>query len=117
MYYRRCRQILDDLRDAEAAVQIQAKAPTGELRITAPVTFGRYHVAPAIAAFLDRHPRVSCYLSLSDHCESLTEQRFDVAIRVATLRESNLSVRRLGYIQRAVVGSKEFNQSPGGNGA
>jgi DNA-binding transcriptional LysR family regulator len=108
LYYQRCRQLLDDLRETEAAVQSHAKTATGELRITAPLTFGRHHVAPLIGAFLDRYPRVSCYLSLSDRCESLAEQRFDVAIRVATLQDSNLSVRRLGYIQRAVVGSKEY---------
>jgi len=108
LYYRRCRQILDDLREADAAVQVHAKAPSGELRVTAPVTFGRHHVAPSIAQFLERYPRISCYLSLSDHCEPLAEHRFDVAIRVATLRDQALSARRLGYVQRAVVGSKDY---------
>jgi DNA-binding transcriptional LysR family regulator len=108
LYYLRCRQILEEIRDAEAAVLSHAKAPTGELRVTAPVTFGRHHVAPSVAGFLERYPRVSCYLSLSDHCESLPEQRFDVAIRVADLRNSTLAARRLGYIQRAVVGSKDY---------
>jgi DNA-binding transcriptional LysR family regulator len=108
LYYRRCRQILDDMREADAAVQVHAKAPSGELRITAPVTFGRHHVAPSIALFLERYPRVSCYLSLSDHCEPLAEHRFDVAIRVAKLRDQSLAARRMGYVQRAVVGSREY---------
>ncbi|MBX5463355.1 MAG: LysR family transcriptional regulator [Steroidobacteraceae bacterium] len=108
LYYRRCREILDQIRDADAAVQTHSKAPTGELRVTAPVTFGRHHVAPTVAEFLERYPRISFYLSLSDHCESLAEQRFDVAIRVAMLRSENLAVRRLGYVQRAVVGSAEY---------
>lgn len=108
LYYRRCRQILADIQDTEAAVQVHAKAPVGELRVTAPVTFGRHHVAPSIADYLERFPRVSFYLSLGDHVESLAEQQFDVAIRVAALRDDKLSVRRLGYIQRAVVGSKAY---------
>lgn len=108
LYHQYCRKILEDMREAEAAVQTHAKAPNGELRITAPVTFGRHHIAPQLAAFLDRYPRVSCYLSLSDQCEPLAEHRFDLAIRVATLRDAALSVRRLGYIQRAVVGSREY---------
>jgi DNA-binding transcriptional LysR family regulator len=108
LYYRRCRQLLDDLRETEAAVSSHAKAPAGELRVTAPVTFGRHHVGPAVAAFLERYPRISCYLSLSDHCESLSEQRFDIAIRVADLHDENLSARRLGYVQRAVVGSPQY---------
>lgn len=108
LYYRRCRQILDDISDSESAVQSHAKAPAGELRVTAPVTFGRHHVAPAVATFLERHPRISFYLSLTDQCEPLLERRYDLAIRVALLRQENLAARRLGYIQRAVVGSREY---------
>ena len=108
LYYRRCQRILSDLREADAAVQSHAQAPAGELRVTAPVTFGRYHVAPSVAQFLERFPRLSFYLSLTDRCESLTEQRLDVAIRVAPLRVQGVTVRRLGYIQRAVVGSRAY---------
>src|SRR6185437_3237083 len=37
-----------------------------------------------------------------------SDLRLDVAIRVATLRLQGVTVRRLGYIQRAVVGSKAY---------
>jgi DNA-binding transcriptional LysR family regulator len=108
LYYRRCQKILTDMHDADTAVQSHTQVPAGELRVTAPVTFGRYHVAPSIAEFLERFPRLSVYLSLTDQCESLPEQRLDVAIRVAVLRTDGVTARRLGYIQRAVVGSREY---------
>ena len=108
LYYRRCLAILEEVREAESAVQSHAKAPAGELRVTAPVTFGRYHVAPSMAEFMERYPRLSFYLLLSDHCESLSEQRLDVAVRVAALQKDSMTARRLGYIQRAVVGSTEY---------
>jgi DNA-binding transcriptional LysR family regulator len=108
LYYRHCRRILEEIKEAESAVQMHAKVPTGELRVTAPVTFGRYHVAPTVAEFLDRYARLSVYLLLSDHCESLSQQGLDVAIRVAALREPALSARRLGYVRRVVVGSREY---------
>lgn len=108
LYYERSQQILAALRDADAAVQSQAVAPSGELRVTAPVTFGRYHVAPSVAAFLQRYPRLTVYLSLTDHREPLAEQHLDVAIRVAVLRQQSLTARRLGYVQRAVVGSARY---------
>jgi DNA-binding transcriptional LysR family regulator len=108
LYYQRCRRILEDLRDADAALQSHSQVPAGELRVTAPVTFGRRHVAPSVAEFLERYPRLSVYLSLTDHCESLTEQRLDVAIRIAPLYDQNLTATRLGYVQRAVVGSPEY---------
>jgi DNA-binding transcriptional LysR family regulator len=108
LYYQHSKRILDEIGQVEAAVQSHSKAPTGELRVTAPVTFGRHQVAPFITDFLARYPRLSFYLSLSDHCESLTERRFDVAIRVAALREERHNARRLGYVRRAVVGSREY---------
>ncbi|MDB6091520.1 MAG: LysR family transcriptional regulator [Gammaproteobacteria bacterium] len=108
LYYRRCQRILAELRDADTAVQSHTQVPAGELRVTAPVTFGHHHVAPSIAEFLERYPRLSVYLSLTDQCEHLAEQRLDVAIRVATLRGQGLTARRLGYVQRAVVGSREY---------
>jgi DNA-binding transcriptional LysR family regulator len=113
LYYRQCGGILEQVREAEAAVQSHSRVPTGELRVTAPVTFGRYHVSPSVAEFLERFPRLSFYLLLSDHCESLSEQRLDVAIRIAEVHEQGVAARRLGYVQRVVVGSREyFNKHP-----
>jgi DNA-binding transcriptional LysR family regulator len=108
LYYQHCKRILDEMREAELALQSHARAAAGELRVTAPVTFGRHHVSPSVAEFLERYPRISFYLSLADHCESLTERRLDVAIRVSALREEQARARCLGYIQRAVVGSREY---------
>lgn len=108
LYYRRCQKILSDIDEANAAAQAHSQAPVGELRVTAPVTFGSYHVAPSVAEFLERYPRISFYLSLNDRVESLPEQRLDVAIRIAVVRTQAVTVRRLGYVQRAVVGSQEY---------
>jgi DNA-binding transcriptional LysR family regulator len=57
---------------------------------------------------MELHPGISCYLSLTDHCVPLKEQRFDVAIRVAPLKDENLSARRLGFLHRIVVGAKTY---------
>jgi DNA-binding transcriptional LysR family regulator len=107
-YYQRCRQILDEIREADIEIQHHARAASGELRVTAPVTFGRHHIAPAAPAFLQQHTRLSLNLSLTDSCVSLTEQRFDVAIRVAVLRNERLAARKLGYVQHKLVGSAEY---------
>ena len=108
LYYRRAQRILAEVEEADSAVQSHSQVPIGELRVTAPVTFGRHHVAPAVADFLESYPRLSFYLSLTDRCESLVEQRLDVAIRIAVMRVQAVAVRRLGYIQRVVVGSRDY---------
>jgi DNA-binding transcriptional LysR family regulator len=46
----------------------------------------------------------------------LTEQRLDLAVRVAVLHDPNLTAARLGYVQRTVVGSSEyFKKHPSGS--
>src|SRR5581483_12340872 len=57
-YYERCRRILQDVHDAEADAEAMRVAPRGELRITAPISFGILRLAPAIAEYLAGYPEV-----------------------------------------------------------
>lgn len=60
-----------------------AEAPSGLLRVTAPVALGRQRIVPAIPAFLRAHPQVRIELELSDRLSSLAQEGFDMAIRHA----------------------------------
>ena len=56
-YYERSKRVLADVDDAETAMSARRKAPRGRLRVTAPVMFGRMHVAPLLTDFVLKHPR------------------------------------------------------------
>ena len=58
-YFGRAERILADLDDADRAVSNLQAAPRGGLRISAPMSFGFLHLAPAIADFLARCPDVT----------------------------------------------------------
>ena len=47
-YFERCRHLLIDVEEAEAALLARQVKPAGRLVITAPVMFGRLHVGPAV---------------------------------------------------------------------
>jgi len=94
-YYERCRQILADIEEAEAEANALQATPRGLLRISAPVTFGVLHVAPAVSDYMTRYPEVKLEVALSDRHVNLIEEGFDLAIRVGELQESNLIARRL----------------------
>ncbi len=64
--------------------------------MTAPATFGRLHLAPAIAEFMDFYPDIAIDADFTDRFVSLVEEGFDVAVRVGRLPDSSLVVRRLG---------------------
>lgn len=95
-YYRRCVRILADIEEANReAMQLQS-VPRGLLRVTAPVTFGEQHLAPALADFLARYPEIVLDVELTDRFTDLAGEGFDLALRIGRLPDSSLVARRLG---------------------
>jgi DNA-binding transcriptional LysR family regulator len=60
------------------------------LLISAPAGFGRQHVAPLVPSFLAEHRDVTLTLNLNDRIVDVIGEGIDVAIRIATLSDSNL---------------------------
>jgi DNA-binding transcriptional LysR family regulator len=86
-----------------------SQAPVrGVLRITAPVQFGRRHVAPVVSAFLNEYPDVQVELSLNDRNVDLIEAGLDLAVRIGALADSSLVARQVGSVRRVVVASPEY---------
>jgi DNA-binding transcriptional LysR family regulator len=97
------------LADYDRLIAGAAQTPVrGVLRITAPVQFGRRHVAPIVSAFLNEYPDVRVELSLNDHNLDLIEQGLDVAVRIGPLEDSSLVARQVGSVRRVVVASPEY---------
>jgi DNA-binding transcriptional LysR family regulator len=102
------RRVLADLDEIERAAAGAGTAPRGELRLTAPILFGRLHVAPIVIEFLDRFPDVSAALSLIDRPVDLVEEGHDVAVRIGTLAEGSAITSRVGALHRIVVASPDY---------
>ncbi|MGH6628006.1 MAG: LysR substrate-binding domain-containing protein [Burkholderiaceae bacterium] len=94
-YFERCRQILDDLAEANAAASATAASPVGRLKINAPLTFGNLHLAPLWGEFLKLHPQVELDITLTDRIVDLVEEGFDAAVRISKLQSSSLVARKL----------------------
>lgn len=93
----------------DGAVADVSPAPVrGLLRITAPVQFGKRHVAPLATAFLQRFPDSQVELVLHDRNLDLIEESLDVAIRIGALADSSLLVRRVGEVRQVVVASPDY---------
>lgn len=97
-FYSRCARIAEEAAEAESAVASLQSAPRGELRIAAPVTFGRRYLTPLVSPFLEAHPEISIELALSDAEPPLGDEGFDVAVRIAPRVES-------GYVARLLAPS------------
>ena len=80
---------------AEASVGGAAASPHGLLRVAASVSFGRLHIMPALAEFLDLYPGIRLDLKLSDRRIDMAANGIDVAVRIGPLRDSALVARTL----------------------
>jgi DNA-binding transcriptional LysR family regulator len=96
VFHERAVQLLADLEEAEAAVGASTLEPRGTLKLTCATTFAIRHLAPAIAAYEARYPRVRFDVELSDRFVDLVEEGFDLAIRIGPVRSQALIARRIG---------------------
>lgn len=101
-------EVLASIETAKASVGAGQSSPVGALRVTAPASFGRQHLLPAIAAFMQQYSGLSVDLTLSDSIVDLVEGGFDVAIRNAELKDSSLIARKLIADTRIVCASPGY---------
>jgi len=112
-YFAQAARILADLAEANASVgQLQA-APRGRLRVSAPMSFGFLHLAPAVPDFLDRYPDVEIDLAMNDRYVDLVDEGFDMAVRIGKLEDSSLVARKLAPARRTICAAPAYLQARG----
>lgn len=107
-YLDACRQILEQVDEAERAASGAYANVKGQLVVAAPIVFGRLHVVPVAAAFLEAHPEVDIQLRLGDRNVNLIEEHVDVALRIGVLPDSSLVATQVGTIRRVVCASPAY---------
>ena len=112
-YHQRALQILDDVSELDALTGNASADLSGELKIAAPLSFGLQHMAPAINEFAERHPALRIHLEFTDRHIDLVEEGFDIAVRVADLKDSSLVARRLTTIRGCLCASPDYVKRKG----
>ncbi len=104
----RARVILGEIAGARQALQQVDAAPQGVLTLTAPTVFGRRHIVPVVAEFLQRHPGVEVDLLLTDQVVDLADAGVDVAIRIGVLPDSDLQATLLAPVRLVTCASPAY---------
>ena len=99
--------LLDRIDSLPGALAGEGKSLAGRLHVVSPFGFGRLHISPLIARFVEMHPSVHITLDLSERpwTESKTA---DVAIHIGVLRDSTWIVHRLARNERWACASPEY---------
>lgn len=112
-YYETSQRILAEIDEADAAVTSRRVEPQGVLRVALPASFGHQHIAPLVPRFAQRYPKVELALSLSDRSINLIEEGYDLAVRIAELKDSSLAARKLAPNRRVVCASPAYLRAHG----
>jgi LysR family transcriptional regulator, regulator for bpeEF and oprC len=79
-FFRRCKEILAIIEDAEDAVRKNSGSLPGPIRFTTPVSYGRRIIVPALPAFAAQYPNITIEAELSDRSVDLSYEPIDIAI-------------------------------------
>jgi len=107
-FYERVVAILAGVEEAEAFVSRRSAHARGTLKISAPTSFGRMHIAPHLTPFMQTNADLSVNMQLSDDLVDIVGEGFDVAIRIAELADSSLVARKLAPSRRVLCATPDY---------
>lgn len=107
-YFERIRPLLDEFDALDAAIKSDSDSPTGRLRITAPVSFGTAHLAPALHDFARQYMGIALEVSFSDRLVNLVDEGFDAGVRIGRPADSSLISRRLCHARIIALAADHY---------
>ncbi|MBY0423857.1 MAG: LysR family transcriptional regulator, partial [Parvularculaceae bacterium] len=102
------RRVVEELDNAEAAIEATREAPRGDLKISAPFSVLRFVIAPHLGAFRARYPEIRLNIDASMRLADLVEEDVDVALRIGALPPSSLVARLLATIPIILVAAPSY---------
>jgi DNA-binding transcriptional LysR family regulator len=116
-FLERALRIVHEVEAAAADLAERRGTLSGPLRLSAPVTFGRLHLGPALYPFLARHPAIELALDLDDRRVDAASDGFDAVIRHGVIEDTRLMVWRLGPSRRVLVAAPDYLARAGAPGS
>jgi DNA-binding transcriptional LysR family regulator len=107
-FLERATRIVREVEEATADIAERRGKLSGPLRISAPVTFGRMHLGPALYPFLAKHPHLQVTLDLNDRRVDAAADGYDAVVRHGALEDSRLVSWMLASSRRVLVASPDY---------
>lgn len=107
-YHERIKALLEGFDSLDASVRSASGAPTGRLRVTAPLSFGRLRLLPLLLDFARAYPDIRLDVDLSDAVRNLVDDGYDIAIRIGSPTDSSLMARKLCDARVMLVASPDY---------
>ena len=108
IYYERCREILQNLEEADGLVSGLSGQPKGTLRVTCPTYFASRHLLPLIEKFNQLYPDLKVEIMCTERIVDLVDEGYDLAIRMTKTPDQGLIARRLARCRHIVAASPAY---------
>jgi len=108
VFLERAGRTLRELDEAVAGLAERRGTLAGPLRISAPVTFGRMHLGPALYPFLQKHPQIELTIDLDDRRVEAASEGYDAVLRHGPIEDSRLVAWKLASSRRVLVASPAY---------
>lgn len=108
IFYQHALRTLESVELTEVAVRNQGEAPSGLLRISASVVFGRMWIAPLLPRLIERYPELDCELILTNELVDLAADRIDLALRFCRTPPEDVVARRIFTMETVICASPAY---------
>src|SRR5258706_15126102 len=112
-YYESVSRALSGVEEAAAAVSELQDAPSGPVRLTAPLDLGLWLLAPSVARFAERYREVRLDVALTQRVVDLVREGVDLALRAGKLADTGLVARPLGLVRAGLFASRRYLKRKG----
>ena len=112
-YYQQVLKVVDQVAEINSELQDAECALTGSIRLAVPLSFGLLHLGPAIDVFIKQHPQLSIHLDFSDRQVDIVEEGFDLALRIAELKDSSIQARKICPSHHVLAASPAYLERMG----
>ena len=95
VYFEKITPLLQNLEEAAHTATDLLSKPQGLLRVTCSTALGQICILPILPKILEKYPKLSVELFLTDEHVDLLKERIDIAIRLGVLKDSSLIAQQL----------------------
>lgn len=108
IFLREARIALAALDQATEAVVAHRAAPTGRVRISTSVGFGREQLTPLLPGLIDAYPGLTVEVDYDDRLVDLVHDRYDLVLRGGHIADSSLISRPVCQMNVVLVASTDY---------
>ena len=113
IYFDQACAILDEAENLRLRLHNLRQQPAGTITLTTTDDFGKIFLANVIDEFCAEYPQIRLDIHLSQTMDDLISQRFDLAIRMGRMPDSNLIAQQIGTTHLRLYATPEYIEKIG----